>query len=117
MIGSQTKNPNGPIVAKFRRSPKRTGLQVAQQPVCTTTQSVDVTDPFNGTTNPKAIPGARVTYTLDLSNTGSGTADNVILRPQQPYTKRLLNDVLKIYEEWDLSTVESIPLDFGFEET
>ncbi|MCB0133878.1 MAG: ABC transporter ATP-binding protein, partial [Caldilineaceae bacterium] len=35
----------------------------------------------------------------------SGTADNVILRPQQPYTKRLLNDVPKIYEEWDLSTV------------
>ncbi len=35
----------------------------------------------------------------------SGTADSVILRPQQPYTKRLLNDVPKIYEEWDLSTV------------
>ena len=36
-------------------------------------------DPFNGTTNPKAIPGARVTYTLDLSNTGSGAADNVVV--------------------------------------
>lgn len=35
----------------------------------------------------------------------SGTADDVILRPQQPYTQRLLNDVPKIYEEWDLSTV------------
>ncbi len=35
----------------------------------------------------------------------SGSADNVILRPQQPYTKRLLSDVPKIYEEWDLSTV------------
>lgn len=35
----------------------------------------------------------------------SGTADRVILRPQEPYTKRLLNDVPKIYEEWDLSTV------------
>ena len=35
----------------------------------------------------------------------SGTADSVILRPQQPYTKRLLSDVPKIYEEWDLSTV------------
>lgn len=35
----------------------------------------------------------------------SGTADDVILRPKEPYTQRLLNDVPKIYEEWDLSTV------------
>jgi peptide/nickel transport system ATP-binding protein len=35
----------------------------------------------------------------------SGTADEVILNPQEPYTRRLLNDVPKIYEEWDLSTV------------
>ena len=34
-----------------------------------------------------------------------GSADEVILSPRQPYTKRLLNDVPKIYEEWDLSTV------------
>ena len=44
-----------------------------------------------------------------------GSADDVILHPKEPYTKRLLDDVPKIYEEWDLSTVESIPLDFGFE--
>jgi peptide/nickel transport system ATP-binding protein len=35
----------------------------------------------------------------------SGSADDVILNPKEPYTKRLLNDVPKIYEEWDLSTV------------
>jgi peptide/nickel transport system ATP-binding protein len=35
----------------------------------------------------------------------SGSADRVILHPQEAYTKRLLNDVPKIYEEWDLSTV------------
>lgn len=35
----------------------------------------------------------------------SGTADAVILRPQEPYTRRLISDVPKIYEEWDLSTV------------
>jgi peptide/nickel transport system ATP-binding protein len=34
-----------------------------------------------------------------------GSADDVILRPKQPYTRRLINDVPKIYEEWDLSTV------------
>ena len=34
-----------------------------------------------------------------------GTADEVILRPKEPYTRRLINDVPKIHEEWDLSTV------------
>ncbi len=34
-----------------------------------------------------------------------GTADAVILQPSADYTKRLINDVPKIYEEWDLSTV------------
>jgi len=35
----------------------------------------------------------------------SGSADDVILHPQEEYTQRLINDVPKIYEEWDLSTV------------
>ena len=34
-----------------------------------------------------------------------GSADNVILHPKESYTRRLINDVPKIYEEWDLSTV------------
>ena len=34
-----------------------------------------------------------------------GSPDEVILHPKEPYTKRLINDVPKIYEEWDLSTV------------
>ena len=35
----------------------------------------------------------------------SGTADEVILHSKAPYTKRLISDVPKIYEEWDLNTV------------
>jgi peptide/nickel transport system ATP-binding protein len=35
----------------------------------------------------------------------SGSADSVILYPSQPYTRRLINDVPKIHEAWDLSTV------------
>ena len=35
----------------------------------------------------------------------SGSADEVILHPKEAYTRRLINDVPKIYEEWDLSTV------------
>jgi len=35
----------------------------------------------------------------------SGPPDEVILNPTETYTKRLISDVPKIYEEWDLSTV------------
>jgi peptide/nickel transport system ATP-binding protein len=34
-----------------------------------------------------------------------GSAEEVILKPRKEYTKHLINDVPKIYEEWDLSTV------------
>jgi len=33
----------------------------------------------------------------------SGSPDEVILHPQESYTKRLINDVPKLHEEWDLS--------------
>jgi peptide/nickel transport system ATP-binding protein len=35
----------------------------------------------------------------------TGPPDEVILRPKAAYTQRLIDDVPKIYEEWDLSTV------------
>ena len=35
----------------------------------------------------------------------SGSADDVILHPKEAYTQRLINDVPKIHEAWDLSTV------------
>jgi peptide/nickel transport system ATP-binding protein len=35
----------------------------------------------------------------------SGSPDEVILCPKEAYTRRLINDVPKIHEEWDLSTV------------
>ncbi len=38
--------------------------------------SVLVSDPVNGATNPKAIPGAIVRYTLSVSNTGNLAVDN-----------------------------------------
>ncbi len=34
-----------------------------------------------------------------------GTDDEVILYPKDAYTKRLISEVQKIYEEWGLSTV------------
>ena len=37
-----------------------------------------------------------------------GKADDVILNPKAAYTKRLISDVPKIHEEWDLSTVDEL---------
>lgn len=35
----------------------------------------------------------------------SGSADEVILNPKEAYTRRLLSDVPKLHEAWDLTTV------------
>ena len=51
-----------------------------------------------------------ISYTVYIMEHGrfveSGKADEVILNPQAAYTKRLISDVPKIHEEWDLSTVD-----------
>ena len=41
-----------------------------------TKQLVTVEDPINNTTDPKAIPGGQVLYTLSIANQGPGTVDN-----------------------------------------
>jgi peptide/nickel transport system ATP-binding protein len=38
----------------------------------------------------------------------SGTAEEVIINPTADYTKRLISDVPKIYEKWDLDTVSDL---------
>lgn len=43
-----------------------------------------VSDPVNGTTNPKAIPGARMRYCILVTNNGSGTATGIALADPLP---------------------------------
>ncbi|QCB53580.1 DUF11 domain-containing protein [Sphingopyxis sp. PAMC25046] len=43
-----------------------------------------VSDPVNGTTNPKAIPGARMRYCILVTNNGSGTATGITLADPLP---------------------------------
>ncbi|MDP2229093.1 MAG: hypothetical protein Q8J78_16635 [Moraxellaceae bacterium] len=43
-----------------------------------------VSDPFNGTTNPKAIPGAVIEYCLDVNNTGASAAGTLVLTDAIP---------------------------------
>jgi uncharacterized repeat protein (TIGR01451 family) len=46
--------------------------------------SAVASDPINGAANPKAIPGAVMDYTLDVTNTGSADADNVVVADAIP---------------------------------
>jgi trimeric autotransporter adhesin len=49
---------------------------VVSLPVLTHQKTVQViSDPVNGTLNPKNIPGAENMYTLNISNTGTGAVD------------------------------------------
>lgn len=55
-----------------------------------------ISDPFNGNVNPKAIPGAEVMYTINITNTSSGAPDSntIAVRDLIPTnTKMCLLDV------------------------
>ena len=54
--------------------------------------SVVISDPINGTTNAKAIPGAVVEYTLSAQNTGRAAADNVTLSDAIPANTAYVED-------------------------
>jgi uncharacterized repeat protein (TIGR01451 family) len=46
--------------------------------------STIVSDPHNGTTNPKAIPGAVLEYCIDVNNTGASAATTVVVTDAIP---------------------------------
>lgn len=51
-------------------------------------------DPVNDTSSPKAIPGAEVRYTLQVSNSGAGSADTLsFVDPLPANTKLFVNDL------------------------
>ena len=55
-----------------------------------------ISDPVNGTNNPKAIPGALSEYTLTATNNGSGATDNnsIVLSDAIPANTALyVNDI------------------------
>ncbi|MEO1573405.1 MAG: hypothetical protein AAFU65_00410 [Pseudomonadota bacterium] len=69
---------NGDDADRDGKSSAEDAYQVSA-PVLTVAKSSQViSDPFNGTTNPKAIPGAVIEYTITVSNgAGAATATNV----------------------------------------
>ncbi len=65
-------NPDG-------RHSSRSVFRIASATLAATKNTAVVWDPINAGTNPKAIPGARVAYTITVDNTGSTQADNVVI--------------------------------------
>lgn len=58
---------------------------VLQGATLTVTKSSQViSDPVNGVTNPKAIPGARIRYTITIANSGAAAATFVVLTDPIP---------------------------------
>jgi len=53
------------------------GYAVSAPTLTVTKSEAVISDPVNGTTNPKAIPGATVEYTLTITNTGATAANGV----------------------------------------
>ncbi len=56
----------------------RSAYQVASAVISISKSSVVYSDPINGTTNPKAIPGAVIRYTLTISNAAGAAASAVL---------------------------------------
>lgn len=53
------------------------GYSVVTATIAVTKSSCVVSDPVNGTTNPKRIPGATMRYAINVANTGSASAVSV----------------------------------------
>jgi len=54
-------------------------FRVRTATISVTKTATIISDPFNGTTNPKRIPGAVVEYCIVVANTGSTTADTIVM--------------------------------------
>jgi uncharacterized repeat protein (TIGR01451 family) len=55
------------------------GYQVSTANLEVVKDRVVVSDPFNGTTNPKAIPGAIVEYSVQITNSGTQDASGIVI--------------------------------------
>jgi uncharacterized repeat protein (TIGR01451 family) len=69
----------------------------SQLPSLTVLKSVQTySDPVNVTTNPKAIPGALMTYTITVQNSGAGAVDSgttVVTDPIAAHTALFVGDI------------------------
>lgn len=75
---------DGGAVARDGIAEAQDQYQIQSAALTVTKTSSVVSDPFNNTTNPKAIPGATVQYTITVANTGSQPATGVAITDPIP---------------------------------
>lgn len=63
--------------------------------IAVTKSSSVVSDPFNGGTNPKAIPGAVIEYCIDVENTGAAAASSIVLTDAVPTNTTFVSGSIK----------------------
>ena len=80
----------------------RDGFEVDSAELEITKVATVLDDPFNGTTFPKAIPGATVQYVITVDNTGTLDADNVVI------TDAIDTDVNMIFDFYGGHDVEIV---------
>ncbi len=75
----------GPADANRDGAHSATGTYTVSTATLTVTKtSTVISDPFNGVTNPKRIPGAVVRYSIVVTNSGAANATNVVVRDGIP---------------------------------
>ncbi|MEL6540172.1 MAG: hypothetical protein AAFQ34_02090 [Pseudomonadota bacterium] len=62
----------------------RAFVEVDAANVSVVKSSLVVSDPVNGTTNPKAIPGAVIRYCIAVANSGGADAENIVVSDALP---------------------------------
>ena len=78
--------------------------------ITVTKSSTVISDPVNGTTNPKAIPGAVIEYTLTISNSaGTATATNITLSDSLN-TEIATNGYLAFNTQYDATSGKGIKI-------
>lgn len=71
-------------------------FMIASASVACTKSGAIVSDPVDGTSNPKHIPGARVTYSIQCNNTGDKDASNVTITDPLPSNVTFVSGTLKL---------------------
>jgi hypothetical protein len=81
VVFADAANPNvGADTNRDGEASDRSAYQVAAAAITILKSAATYSDPFNGTTNPKAIPGAVMTYTITVANAAGGAnATNVTI--------------------------------------
>ena len=84
---------------------------VATADISVAKSSVVVEDPFNGTTNPKAIPGATIRYCISITNGSATAADDVTVTDNVPNNTEYVAGSMRMDTDCDLTTGTPVTLD------